>query len=260
MYTVKYRVLMTTFGELTSRFSGSGLAEIVDDLSRSMPGEERFRRLLDVYRKNFPCDAIAILEREEGHLIPRATHGLSPDTMGRRFVIRNHPRLAQILDSRKPVRFPADSELPDPYDGLIENSDDHLYVHDCMGATLYIENSPWGMVTLDALNPKAFDEIDPVFFEAFLAVTAASVHAASRINHLETQLARRQHITLSQSLTSGSTEWIGESEAMERLKKEAETVAASELTVLILGETGVGKELVANHIHHHSPRAGEPMV
>lgn len=251
---------MTAPGKMTTNFAGTGLAEIVEDLSRSMPNEARFQRLLDVYRRNFPCDAIAILEREEGQLIPRAIQGLSPDTLGRRFVIRNHPRLAQILDSRKPVRFPANSELPDPYDGLIENSDGHLYVHDCMGATLYIEDSPWGVVTLDALNPEAFDRIDPGFFEAFLAVTAASVHAASRIDNLESRLARRQHITLSQSGTGATAEWIGESEAMGRLKKEAETVAASDLTVLILGETGVGKELVANHVHHHSARAGEPMV
>ena len=252
--------MTSSFSKMTENFAGTGLAEIVEDLSRSMPNEERFGRLLDVYRRNFPCDAIAILELEEGHLIPRAIQGMSPDTMGRRFVIRNHPRLAQILDSRKPVRFPADSELPDPYDGLIENSDGHLYVHDCLGAPLYIENSPWGVVTMDALNPEAFDRIDPVFFEAFLAVTAASVHAASRIDRLESQLARHQRITLSQSVPGVAAEWIGESEVMERLRNEAETVAASDLTVLILGETGVGKELVANHIHHHSARAGEPMV
>lgn len=252
---------MTSNINLTSNSSCLGLAEIVGDLSKSMPNEIRFQRLLNVFRENFPCDAIAILEREEGHLIPRAIQGLSPDTMGRRFVIQNHPRLAQILDSRKPVRFSAHSELPDPYDGLVENSDGHLYVHDCMGATLYIDDSPWGIVTLDSLNnPKAFDRIDLPIFEAFLAVTAASVRAASRITNLENQLDRRQRITLSQSAFGSPTEWICKSTLMQQIRKEAETVAASELTVLILGETGVGKELVANHIHHYSLRAGEPMV
>jgi len=249
---------MTTSEQTISPFLG--LADIVHDLSRAMPDEVRFQRLLKVYRDHFPCDAIAILEREEGHLVPRATQGLSPDTMGRRFVIHNHPRLAQILESKKPVRFTPTSELPDPYDGLIENCDGHLYVHDCMGATLYIENSPWGVVTLDALNPKAFDEIDPAIFEAFLAVTAASVHAAGRIHQLESQLDRRQRITLSQSGGNAATEWIGKSRQMEQIRREAETVAGSDLTVLILGETGAGKELVANHLHHHSARAAEPMV
>ncbi|WP_197911700.1 GAF domain-containing protein [Kineobactrum salinum] len=118
------------------------LAEIVADLSQSMPRETRFQRLLEVVRRNFPCDAIALLEREGGQLIPRAAQGLSPDALGRRFVIQNHPRLAQLLDSRKPVRFAADSQLPDPYDGLIDNAEDHLYVHDCMGAALYIDDTP----------------------------------------------------------------------------------------------------------------------
>jgi len=55
-------------------------------------------------------------------------------------------------------------------------------------------------------------------------------------------------------------ELIGECEPIVRLQREARTVAPSDLPVLILGETGVGKELVARLIHHHSPRAQEPIV
>lgn len=249
---------MTPLSQLSENYLG--LAEIVNDLSKPMPDELRFQRLLDVFRDHFPFDAIAILEREGGYLIPRAIHGLSPDTMGRRFVIENHPRLAQILDSRKPVRFPPDSQLPDPYDGLIDNGDGHLYVHDCMGATLYIEDTPWGVVTLDSLNPQTFDLLDQSAFEVFLAVTAASVRAASRLTLLESQLDRIQQITLSQSDFSYSSDWICKSNLMQQVRKEAETVAASDLTTLILGETGVGKELVANYIHHNSSRACQPMV
>jgi anaerobic nitric oxide reductase transcription regulator len=236
------------------------MAEIVADLSQSMPRALRYQRLLEALRRNFPCDAIALLEREGGQLIPRAIQGLSPDTMGRRFVIQNHPRLAQILDSRKPVRFAADSELPDPYDGLIDNHRDHLYVHDCMGATLYIDDTPWGVVTLDTLDPSAFDRFDFNLFEAFLGVASATVRAAGWIWRLEEQLERRQQIALSQSVQGASADLVSASPVMERLKNEAQTVAASDLTVLILGETGVGKELIANYIHHHSSRAAEPMV
>ena len=39
----------------------------------------------------------------------------------------------------EPIRFPADSALPDPYDGLVDKAEDHLDVHDCMGAALYID-------------------------------------------------------------------------------------------------------------------------
>lgn len=236
------------------------MAKVVADLSRSVPQEIRYQRLLEAIRKNFPCDAIALLEREGDLLIPRAIQGLSPDTMGRRFVIREHPRLGKILDSSSPVRFPADSDLPDPYDGLVEDATNNLYVHDCMGATLLVEDLPWGVVTLDSLDPRAFDSVDLEIFEAFLGVAAATVRAAGWIHRLEEQLARRQKIAMSHSTQSGPREIIAKSAEMLQVLTEAETVATSDLPVLIFGETGVGKELIANHIHQHSLRVDQPMV
>jgi anaerobic nitric oxide reductase transcription regulator len=47
---------------------------------------------------------------------------------------------------------------------------------------------------------------------------------------------------------------------MRRLLADIELVAVSELSVLIQGETGVGKELVAEAIHAGSPRAARPMI
>jgi anaerobic nitric oxide reductase transcription regulator len=55
-------------------------------------------------------------------------------------------------------------------------------------------------------------------------------------------------------------ELLGKSPAMQRLKAEIDTVAASDLTVLILGETGVGKELVAKRLHARSSRSERPLV
>lgn len=235
------------------------MAAIVADLSQSLPREVRYQRLLDAFGRNFPCDAVALLELEGNALVPRAIQGLTPDAMGRRFVIENHPRLARLLDSRKPVRFAADSDLPDPYDGLIERIDGHLYIHDCMGAALFVDDRPWGVVTLDALDPSTFDNLDMQVFEAFLGVAAATVRAASWIYQLEEKLERRKALELRQAAPARG-EIIAESPQMTRLLAECKTVAASELTVLIQGETGVGKELVANLIHHHSARATEPMV
>ena len=56
---------------------------------------------------------------QEGTLVPMASTGLAPDLMGRRFDPAAHARLSAILEASNPVRFPADCELPDPFDGLM---------------------------------------------------------------------------------------------------------------------------------------------
>jgi DNA-binding NtrC family response regulator len=54
--------------------------------------------------------------------------------------------------------------------------------------------------------------------------------------------------------------FIGTSESIAVLKKLTMRVAGSESTVLIRGESGTGKDLIARAIHHHSPRCGGPFV
>jgi DNA-binding NtrC family response regulator len=58
----------------------------------------------------------------------------------------------------------------------------------------------------------------------------------------------------------GYDQLIGNSTAMLKLKKMIMQVAGSDASVLIQGETGTGKELVARSIHHHSPRSNHPFV
>jgi transcriptional regulator with PAS, ATPase and Fis domain len=60
--------------------------------------------------------------------------------------------------------------------------------------------------------------------------------------------------------TTGSGLLVGHSALMIDLQQEVERIARSDAKVLITGESGVGKELVAQSIHHHSPRAGRPFV
>ena len=53
---------------------------------------------------------------------------------------------------------------------------------------------------------------------------------------------------------------IGSSSAMKKMFETVALVAATEVTVLICGESGTGKELVANAIHHNSPRGQRPFI
>ncbi len=53
---------------------------------------------------------------------------------------------------------------------------------------------------------------------------------------------------------------IGKSPELEALIRSAQVVAATDVTVLIKGETGTGKEILANAIQKNSPRAGKPYI
>ncbi len=58
----------------------------------------------------------------------------------------------------------------------------------------------------------------------------------------------------------GQNSLVGETQAMQRVKMLVERVGPVDSTVLILGETGTGKELVAQEVHAHSKRADQPFV
>jgi formate hydrogenlyase transcriptional activator len=53
---------------------------------------------------------------------------------------------------------------------------------------------------------------------------------------------------------------VGSSPALESVLAEVERVAPTDSTVLVLGETGTGKELIARAIHNLSARCGRPFV
>ena len=67
---------------------------------------------------------------------------------------------------------------------------------------------------------------------------------------------------LTQALSGGSAagEFIGNSLALRRVQEELRQVAATDVTVLILGETGTGKGLAARTVHQCSPRRDGPFV
>jgi len=81
-----------------------------------------------------------------------------------------------------------------------------------------------------------------------------TINNALRIKNLEEENA------FLRKKTSKEDEIIGDSPAITRLKKEIELAAPSDAWVLILGENGSGKELVARRLHNLSRRADRPFV
>ena len=242
----------------------AALLDIALDLATGLSTEARYQRLTSAVGRVVPCDAVALLRFDGRVLVPVGVEGLSPETLGHRFDPADHPRFAAILDSRDPVRFAVDDPRPDPYDGLVAGAHgDHLQVHACMGSSLYVDNELVGALTVDALSPGAFDSIDDQSFATCAALAAAAMRTATMIETLERTAEHRGRVTrqlVTEALQRGGAQLLGTSPAMRELGEELDVIADAELTALITGETGVGKELVARTLHAQSPRADQPLV
>ena len=137
-------------------FSVDVLANIAIELQRGIGHQDRFQRLITTLRQVLECDASALLRYDSRQFIPLAIDGLAKDVLGRRFALEGHPRLEAIARAGDVVRFPADSELPDPYDGLIPGQES-LKVHACVGLPLFAGQNLIGALTLDGMQPDQFD-------------------------------------------------------------------------------------------------------
>jgi len=233
---------------------------LLADLITELPNAVRLQRLVHTLREHFSCGAVGLLRLDGDSLRPLAAVGLVHEALGRRFVIAQHPRLAAIMAAREPTWFEPDSRLPDPYDGLLdEHVGEPLPVHDCMGVSLYVEGQLWGALTLDALHAGTFDSNARRDLQRY----ALMIEAAVRVTRLEQEnrslrLARSDVQTA--ALVTEESEILGHSQAIHQLLSELEVVADSELPVLLLGETGVGKELFARHLHRLSRRRNKPLI
>lgn len=247
-----------------SKGKSDALLKIAADLTASLSAEDRYQRFIDAVRTVVPCDAAALLRYKGEVLVPVATHGLAPDVLGRTFRPDDHPRLARILGSRGPVRFEADESLPDPYDGLVAaGAREWSKVHSCMGCPLHVGGDLVGVLTMDSIDPGEFDDVEDTDLALLAALAAAAVRTAGLIESLEDLANRRGEVArnmVMDALKRQGGELLGRSALMKQLKREIEVVCDSDLSVLVSGETGTGKELVARTIHSRSRRAEQPLA
>ena len=98
-------------------------------------------------------------------------------------------------------------------------------------------------------------------FADHAAVAIINAGAFEEIEALKSQLELENEFLREEIRTAhASGPMVGHSPGLQKVLQQVDLVAPTDTSVLILGESGVGKELIARAIHDHSPRAGRPMV
>ncbi|MBS1874843.1 MAG: sigma 54-interacting transcriptional regulator [Acidobacteria bacterium] len=131
-------------------------------------------------------------------------------------------------------------------------------------APLVTPNGVKGTLNLASFKDNAFSDADAAFLGQVatqVALAVENVAAYREISELRDRLAEEK-LYLEDEIRNEQNfgEMVGESDAFKRVLKQIETVSPTPATVLILGETGTGKELVARAIHEWSTRKDRTFV
>ncbi len=121
-----------------------------------------------------------------------------------------------------------------------------------------------GALVFTCKQPSAYDAVDVGFLQLVakqVAVAVENALAFQEIQALKDQLAQDK-VYLEEEVRTDHNfgEIVGESHALRRVLRQVETVASTDSTVLIGGETGTGKELVARALHDLSPRRDRTLI
>jgi formate hydrogenlyase transcriptional activator len=121
-----------------------------------------------------------------------------------------------------------------------------------------------GALVFACKQPSAYDAVDVDFLKLVanqVAVAVDNALAFQEIAALKEQLAKEKAYLEEEDRSEHNFgEIVGGSAALRRVLKEVETVAPTGSTVLVRGETGTGKELIARALHDLSPRRERTFV
>ncbi|RKX25028.1 MAG: sigma-54-dependent Fis family transcriptional regulator, partial [Candidatus Zixiibacteriota bacterium] len=108
--------------------------------------------------------------------------------------------------------------------------------------------------SVEAMKAGAYDYVTKPFSDSELLLRVSK--ALERKKMKEEIITLRQHVAMSY----GFDNIVGISKQITQVKETARRIAATDITVLITGASGTGKELFARAIHHHSHRRNGPLV
>jgi formate hydrogenlyase transcriptional activator len=151
-----------------------------------------------------------------------------------------------------------DFAFDDPYQ-LAANG-----IRSAVWVPLFVRGAFVGALSYLRLDPPLFDENDLRLLEELSQPVAGAVSNALAVQEILRlrALTTRENAVLREEVAERGMfgEIVGASPALRAVLGNVEKVAAGETTVLVLGETGTGKELIARAIHRRSSRANGPLV
>ncbi len=167
-----------------------------------------------------------------------------------------------VFSNREALRMsPIDTErFPAPITRLLVEEG----IQDCCWIPVISHNRTLGVFSVGSLKPGAFGEEDMDYLRQVanqIAIGIENALAFQEIAELKDKLAEEKLYLEDEIRTElHFDEIVGESAALRRVLEQVEIVAESDSTVLVLGETGTGKELIARAIHKRSRRRERTFV
>ncbi|MFC1640000.1 sigma 54-interacting transcriptional regulator [Gemmatimonadota bacterium] len=247
------------------------LAKDLDLTGEQGPSEAQVDGLLNAALKTLaehvPYDLATVMQLRDGELVVRVACGRLANERVEHHRIRlsHNPGLRVLLDAERAQAFTeADHRYGDgdAFDGVL----DFAPGHSCMVVPLRVQGRPLGIMTFDretcGVYPESVVDLATVFGQ-LLALSVGFGEQSLRLLRLGRQL-KEQNRVLGAKVEGSSDACTlmdaSQSPGMIRVVRQSKQVAQTSAPVLITGETGTGKEVLANAIHRWSQRAEQPIV
>ena len=247
------------------------LARDLDLTGEQGPSEAQVDGLLttalETLAAHVPYDLATVMQLRDGELVVRVACGrLANERVVRhRLRLSENPGLRVLLDAERAQAFTkADHRYGDgdAFDGVL----DFAPGHSCMVVPLRVQGRSLGIMTFDretcGVYPESVVDLATVFGR-LLALSVGFGEQSLRLLRLGRQL-KEQNRVLGAKVegSSDACELLDASQSpgMIRVVRQSKQVAQTAAPVLITGETGTGKEVLANAIHGWSKRAEQPIV
>lgn len=196
--------------------------------------------------------SVLLLDEARNELVFRAATGpKAQQLVGDRFNA-DLGIAGQAIRTRRAVRVDDVRQNRNFFDGV--DAKTHMQTRSLIAAPLVHLDRVLGVV--EVMNPrtsKQFSEGDLEILQLFTNLAAAAVRSGQAYDRV-----RRDNRGLRQSMPSPKL--IGHCDSFQRSMELCRRVAPSPATVMITGETGTGKELVARTIHDESDRRPKPFI